>query len=49
MTDTTYTIELTGAWGKLDAFLGTLHRPLILEVVRSGVSGISRGEKVLQA
>ena len=49
VTDTTYTIELTGAWGKLDAFLDTLHRPLILEVVRSGVSGISRGEKVLQA
>ncbi len=49
VTDTTYTIELTGAGDKLNAFLDTLQRPLILEVVRSGVSGISRGEKALKA
>lgn len=49
VTDITYTIELTGAGTKLDAFLGTVQRSLILEVVRSGVSGVSRGAKALQA
>jgi acetolactate synthase-1/3 small subunit len=38
---------LTGTGEKLDAFLAALDRKLILEVVRSGVSGIARGEKSL--
>ena len=45
VTDTTYTIELTGDSHKLDAFVGALKPTDILETVRSGVSGISRGEK----
>ncbi|HQU14788.1 MAG: acetolactate synthase small subunit [Chromatiales bacterium 21-64-14] len=48
VTDLTYTVELTGVGAKLDAFLGTVQRSLILEVVRSGVSGVSRGAKALQ-
>lgn len=45
VSDTTYTIELTGDSNKLDAFVGTLKSTDILETVRTGVSGISRGEK----
>jgi len=48
VTNTTYVIELTGAGDKLDAFLAALDKKLILEVVRSGVSGIARGEKALR-
>ncbi|HZA29412.1 MAG TPA: acetolactate synthase small subunit [Gammaproteobacteria bacterium] len=47
VTNVTYVIELTGTGEKLDAFLAALDRRLILEVVRSGVSGIARGEKSL--
>jgi acetolactate synthase-1/3 small subunit len=47
VTNITYVIELTGTGEKLDAFLAALDRKLILEVVRSGVSGIARGEKSL--
>jgi acetolactate synthase-1/3 small subunit len=45
VTDSTYTVEMTGTGQKLDAFIGALDEKSILEVVRSGVSGISRGEK----
>jgi acetolactate synthase-1/3 small subunit len=48
VTDTCFTIELTGDVQKLDAFIGTLKNTDILETVRSGVTGISRGEKALQ-
>ncbi len=44
VTNATYTIELTGPGDKLDAFVESLQDIEILEVVRSGVSGISRGE-----
>jgi len=47
VTNTTYVIELTGSGEKLDAFLAALDKKLILEAVRSGVSGIARGEKAL--
>lgn len=43
-----FTIQLTGAADKLDAFLKALDKTSILEVVRSGVVGISRGEKILR-
>jgi len=43
-----YTIELTGAGDKLDAFLQALEQAMIIEVVRSGVSGIARGERALK-
>ena len=45
VTDTTYTIELTGDSNKLEAFIRALKNTEILETVRTGVSGISRGEK----
>ena len=48
VTDKTYTIELTGAGDKLDAFLETLDPDVIIEVVRSGVSGIARGDRSLK-
>ncbi len=48
VTDKTYTIELTGDVAKLDAFIEAVDRALILETVRSGVSGIGRGERVLK-
>jgi acetolactate synthase-1/3 small subunit len=48
VTDETYTIELTGAGEKLDAFLQTIDPSLIVEVVRSGVSGIGRGDRSLK-
>lgn len=47
VTSTVYTIQITGASDKLDAFLQAVGEASVLEVVRSGVSGISRGEKVL--
>ncbi len=47
VTSTTYTIQLAGTSDKLDAFIDALSETTILEVVRSGVSGIARGEKVL--
>ena len=48
VTGGTYIIELTGDTGKLDAFLKALDSKSILEVVRSGPLGISRGEKGLK-
>ena len=47
VTPSTYIIQLAGASDKLDAFIEALSETTILEVVRSGVSGIARGEKVL--
>src|SRR5690625_3698507 len=42
-----YTVQLAGPADKLDAFLYAVGETAILEVVRSGVSGIARGDKVL--
>jgi len=47
VTDATYTVQLTGPSGKLDAFIRAIGKTAVLEVVRSGVSGIGRGEKIL--
>ena len=47
VTPSTYTIEVTGAGDKLDAFIQALPQADILETVRSGVSGIARDEKSL--
>ena len=49
VTDKTYTIELTGAGYKLDAFLEALDKGSILETVRTGASGIGRGDRILKA
>ncbi|MBE9397035.1 acetolactate synthase small subunit [Pontibacterium sp. N1Y112] len=46
-TQNTFTVQLIGSSSKLDAFIEALSGASILEVVRSGVSGIARGEKVL--
>jgi acetolactate synthase-1/3 small subunit len=48
VTDKSYTIELTGTGSKLDAFLNALERGSILETVRTGASGIGRGDRVLK-
>ena len=48
VTDKSYTIELTGNQDKNDAFLNALDRSAILETVRTGASGIGRGERVLR-
>ena len=48
VTDSTYVIELTGNGSKLDAFLEAIDRSLILETVRTGVSGIGRGDRILK-
>ncbi len=47
VTASVYTIQITGTSEKLDAFYQAVGEAAILEVVRSGVSGIARGEKVL--
>ena len=48
VTERTYTIELTGNTAKIDAFIRAIDRASILETVRTGSSGIGRGEKVLR-
>ena len=48
VTDKSYTIELTGDSAKLDAFIDSIDRVSILETVRSGGSGIGRGERILK-
>ena len=47
ITEATYTVQLTGPSEKLDAFIRAIGNTAVLEVVRSGVSGIGRGEKNL--
>jgi len=46
--DGSYTIELTGSGSKLDAFLEALDKTAILETVRTGASGIGRGDRILK-
>jgi acetolactate synthase-1/3 small subunit len=48
VTDKSYTIELTGVQEKIQAFLEALDKSAILETVRTGVSGIGRGERILK-
>ena len=48
VTDKSYTIELTGDSGKLDAFIEAIDRSAILETVRTGTSGLGRGERILK-
>jgi len=48
VTESTYTVEITGDGEKLDAFLKALGAENVLEVVRTGVSGITRGETSLR-
>lgn len=48
VTEKTYTIEITGDSAKLDAFIEAVDRTAILETVRTGASGIGRGERILR-
>ena len=48
VSDNTYTIELTGDTRKLDAFIQALDQGAIIETVRTGASGIGRGNRVLR-
>jgi len=47
VTPSLYTVQITGDATKLDAFLQAMAPVGILEVARTGVSGIARGDKVL--
>ena len=47
VTPNSYTVELTGQSSKLDAFIHCFEEGSIIEVARSGPTGISRGEKGL--
>ena len=47
VTPSTYIVEMTGPSEKLDAFVAAIDSDSIIEVVRSGPTGISRGEKGL--
>lgn len=46
--DGSFTIELTGSGHKLDAFIDSLDNTAILETVRTGASGIGRGDRILK-
>ncbi len=48
VTDKTYMIQMVGEGSKIDAFMAALGDHAILEVARSGVTGMARGEKVLR-
>ncbi len=47
VTNTVYSIQLAGTSEKLDGFLAAIGSTGVLEVARTGVTGISRGDKVL--
>lgn len=47
VTPSTYTVQLSGTSDKLDAFVQAMSETTVMEVVRTGISGLSRGEKVL--
>jgi acetolactate synthase-1/3 small subunit len=49
VSDNSYTIELTGDGAKLDAFIRALEPGVIMETVRTGTSGIGRGNRILRA
>lgn len=47
VTPSVYIVQVAGTTDKLDAFVQSVGESAVLEVVRTGVSGIARGEKVL--
>lgn len=47
LTSNVFSIQLTGTSSKLDSFIAALGESIVLEMARTGVSGISRGEKIL--
>ena len=48
VTESTYTLEMTGSTEKVDAFLEALSQVELVEVVRSGILGIGRGKNALR-
>ncbi len=48
VTDASYVVELTGDDHKLRAFLDTVGGDNVIEVARSGATGIARGDKSLK-
>lgn len=49
VTNATYTIELTGTSERLDGFIKAAGSENLLEILRSGATAITRGQKALQA
>jgi len=47
ITESIYTVQVTGTSDKLDAFVQAVGDLSILEIVRTGVSGLVRGERTL--
>ncbi len=47
VTQTTYTIEMTGTYEKLNAFVSAAYELGVVEIVRSGTIGLARGSKGL--
>ena len=47
VTASVYTVQMSGTSDKLDSFIQAIGTASILETVRSGVTGIARGDKVL--
>ncbi len=48
VSDNSFTIEITGSSSKLDAYIESIDKAAILETVRTGASGIGRGERILK-
>jgi len=49
VTPSLYTVQLAGTSDKLDAFLSTVREVAeIVEVARSGIVGVSRGERIMR-
>ena len=49
VTPSLYTVQLAGTSDKLDAFLASIREVAkIVEVARSGVVGLSRGDKIMR-
>jgi len=48
VSDSSFTIELTGSSSKLDAYIESIDKAAILETVRTGASGIGRGNRILK-
>jgi len=46
--DSSFTIEITGSSSKLDAYIESIDKAAILETVRTGASGIGRGDRILK-
>jgi len=48
VSDSSFTIEVTGSSSKLDAYIESIDEAAILETVRTGASGIGRGDRILK-